>query len=372
MPDGQQRIGLFRPSIREEAVEAAAATLRSGWIGTGPRTKAFEDAFADYVGAPHCVALSSCTTALQLALRTLDLPRGTEVVTTPLTFVSANQVILQEGLKPVFADVQPDTGCIDPRSVSELIGARTGAIIAMHYGGLPCDLDELYTLATTHGVAVVEDCAHACGAVYRGRRIGSHGDLHAFSFQAVKNLPVGDGGALVVRAEEVAERLRRLRWFGISASTYDRTAGRTYRWDYDVSELGLKGAMNDIEAAIGLVQLAHVDDDNARRAVIAERYRIGLAGVSGLEMLRAPDDRSSSHHLFCVLAERRDALVDHLAAYGIETGVHYRPSYTYEMFASDPLPGVESFWRRAISLPMHVLLSDDDVDQVIETIRSGW
>ena len=180
------------------------------------------------VGAPHCVALNSCTTALRLALRVLDLAPGTEVVTSPLTFVSANQAILEESLTPVFADVQPDTGSLDPSSIGERLTERTGAVMVMHYGGTPCDLDEIYALAGERGIAVIEDCAHAFGASYRGRPIGSHGDLHAFSFQAVKNLPVGDGGALTVSSPDVDARLRRLRWFGIDRSTYERApTGRT-------------------------------------------------------------------------------------------------------------------------------------------------
>ncbi len=367
------RIPLFRPLVREDAVDAVAEVLRSGWLGMGPRTQDFEHAFAAYVGAPHCVGLSSGTAAIQLALRVLDLPPGSEVVTTPLTFVSANQAVLHEGLRPVFADVQPDTGNLDAASVAECISERTGAVLLMHYGGYPCDLDELYELARERGAAVIEDCAHACGAVYRGRRIGSHGDLHAFSFHAVKNLPMGDGGALTVRSEAHDARLRRLRWFGISADTYARAAGgRSYSWDYEVAELGFKHHMNDVAAAIGLAQLAHLDEDNARRAEIAARYRDGLAGVPGLELLRREDDRSSSHHLFCLLAERRADLVDKLNAHGVDVGVHYRPSYYYPMFEAEPLAGVESFWRRAVSLPMHVCLKDDDVADVVETIRSGW
>ena len=371
MPE-RARIQLFRPAIRDEAATAVGDVLRSGWLGLGPRTREFEAAFARAVGAPHCVALNSCTTALQLGLRVLDLPHGAEVVSTPLTFVSANQVILQEGLTPVFADVQPATGCVEPESIRERITERSGAIMVMHYGGMPCDLDEIYALARAHGLAVIEDCAHACGASYRGRPVGSHGDLHAFSFQAVKNLPVGDGGALTVASAEIDARLRRLRWFGITSSTFDRSEGGAYRWDYDVAELGVKGAMNDLAAAIGLVQLAVLDADNERRREIAGRYRSGLAGLPGLELLREHDDRVSSRHLFCVLAERRDDLVDRLAANGIETGVHFRPSYTYPMFASEPLPGVESFWRRVISLPLHLGLADGDVDRVIDVIGGGW
>jgi perosamine synthetase len=234
---------LFRPVIHEEAIVGVADALRSGWIGCGPRTREFEEAFAEAVSAPHCVALNSCTIALRLALRVLDLPPGAEVVTSPLTFVSANQAILEESSKPVFADVQPDTGSIDPRSIAECMTERTGAVMVMHYGGTPCDLDEIYDLAHTHDVAVIEDCAYACGASYRGRPIGSHGDLHAFSFQAVKNLPLGDGGALTVASADFDARLRRLRWSGIDRSTFERSSDSAYRWEYEVTELGVKGAM---------------------------------------------------------------------------------------------------------------------------------
>jgi len=366
------RIPLFRPVVREEAVKAVGQVLRSGWLGTGPRTREFEEAFAAHAGAPRCVATSSCTAALQLALRVLDLPPGAEVVTTPLTFVASNQVILQEGLRPVFADVDPTTGNLDPASVSERLGGRAGAILLVHYGGYPCDLKTLYRLGREHGVPVVEDCAHACGASYQGRRIGSHGELHAFSFHAVKNLPAGDGGALTVRSEQLGARLRRLRWFGISADTFERGEGRGYRWDYDVSEVGLKCAMNDVQAAIALAQLAFLDVDNARRGEIAARYRAGLERVPGIELLRSEPDRTSSNHLFCVLAGRRNELVDRLTERGVDVGVHYRPSYCYSMFPGEPLPGVEAFWRRAISLPMHVALTDEQVDEVVAIVREGW
>jgi perosamine synthetase len=369
---GGARVRLFRPVIREEAIEAVGEVLRSGWLGLGPRTEEFERAFAAYIGAARCVGVSSCSGALRLALHVLDLPAGAEVVTTPLTFVGANEVILHEGLTPVFADVQADTGNIDPASVAERISSRSGAILLLHYGGYPCDLEELYELAHETGVTVVEDCAHACGASYRGRRIGSHGELHAFSFQAVKNLPMGDGGALTVRRDEQYLRLRKLRWFGIDTDTYARASGRSYRWDYAVEELGFKHHMNDVQAAIGLAQLEHLDGDNARRRALAARYRAGLTGVGGIELLRQDDDRESSHHLFCILAERRDDLVDRLAEHGIDVGVHYRPSYDYPMFEGGPLPKVEAFWRRVISLPMHMGLADDDVDRVVAVIRGGW
>jgi len=367
-----ERIPLFRPLIRDEAITAAADVLRSGWLGLGSKTREFERAFARYVDMPFCVGTSSCSGALQLALRLLDLSPGAEVITTPLTFVAGNQIILQERLRPVFADVDPTTGNISVASVAGLLSEATGAVLLVHYGGYPCDLDEHYALARANGVPVIEDCAHACGAVYKGRRIGSYGDLHAFSFHAIKNLPMGEGGALTVRSSEHDARLRRLRNFGIDLDTHERVSGSVYRWDYGVSELGFKFYLDDVHAAIGLVQLDRLEADNARLAQLARRYRRGLAGVPGIELLREQEDRRSSHHLFCALAEGRDTLLLKLGERGIHAGVHYRPSYDYPLFKGAPLPGVESFWRRAVSLPMHLHLTDEQVDRIVYTIAEGW
>ena len=231
-------------------------------------------------------ASTPAQSALHLALRLLDLPPGSEVITTALSFVSTNHVILYEGCRPVFADVQPETGNLDVAAVRAKITERTQAIILIHYGGYPCDLDEFYALAREMGnIPVIEDCAHACGASYRGQRIGSHGDLHAFSFHAVKNLPMGDGGALTVRSQAHDARLRKLRWLGINVDTYQRMVPGGYRWAYNVDEVGFKYHMNDIQAAIGLGQLPYVDQDNARRAEIAALYREELAGVPGAALV---------------------------------------------------------------------------------------
>lgn len=366
------RIPLFRPLISEDAVKAVADVLRSGWLGTGPKTLAFEQAFADYIGAPHCVGLNSCTSALHLGLHLLDLEPGSEVISAALNFVSVNHVILYEGCRPVFADVQPDTGNLDVSSVAERITERTAAVILMHYGGYPCDLDEFYALAQERGLRVIEDCAHACGATYKGKRVGSHGDIHAFSFHAVKNLPMGDGGALTVRYPVQAERLRRLRWLGIDRETFERRGRDAYLWEYDVTELGFRYAMNDVHAAVGLAQLSYLDAENAVRADIAGKYRLALSGVPGIELLEQGEDRTSSNHLFCVLAEERDSLVDKLRSAGVEAGVHYRRNDLYPMYEEHDLPNTERFWRRAVSLPMHLELRDEHIEYVADVIRGGW
>jgi len=366
------RVSLFRPVICEEAIEAVCNVLRSGWLGLGPKTQAFEKAFADYVGAPCCVGLNSCTSALHLGLHLLNLSSGAEVITTPLTFVSTNHAILYEKCRPVFADIQPETGNLDVQSVAACITERTGAILLVHYGGYPCDLDEFYALARERRIPLIEDCAHACGATYKGKRIGSHGDIHAFSFQAVKNLPMGEGGALTVRSGEHDTRLRRLRCLGLDRDTFRRSEHQAYHWDYDVTEVGFKYYMNDIHAAIGLAQLLHLDESNARRSAIAAQYRELLSGVPGVRLLQYTDDRTSSFHLFCILAERRDALVEKLRAGGVDVSVHYRRNDHYPMYEEQDLPNAERFWRRVISLPMQLSLTDGQIEYVAEIIRAGW
>jgi dTDP-4-amino-4,6-dideoxygalactose transaminase len=366
-------VPLFRPAIREEAVAAASQTLRSGWIGMGPRAAELESAFAAYVEAAHCVGVSSGTAAIQLALRALRLPAGAEVVTTPITFVSANEAILEEGLTPVFADVDATTGSLDPASVAERVGPRTGAILVMHYAGYPADVDAFEALAARTGVALVADCAHACGAAYRGRPIGGGNGLHAFSFDPVKNLPTMGAGAVTTDSPELAERLRRLRSAGVTVDTFERVRRSGYEWDYEVPERGLRAHLNDVAAAVALAQLPFVDEDNRRRAELVARYRAGLGGVPGIELLRHDDpERRSSNHLFCVLAERRDELLRKLREAGVDAGVHYRRNDDFALFERAELPAAESFSRRALSLPLFVGLRDEQVDAIVETVRSGW
>jgi perosamine synthetase len=367
-----ERIPLFRPLIREQTIQAVGEVLRSGWLGLGPKTASFEKAFADYVGISYCVGLNSCTSALHLGLHLLDLPAGSEVITTALTFVSTNHVILYENCRPVFADIERDTGNLDIHSVSDRITERTAAIMLMHYAGYPCDIEQFYALARQRNIPIVEDCAHACGAEYKGKRIGSHGDIHAFSFHPVKNLPMGDGGALTIRSDEYHRRLKRLRWLGISADTFQRTGPEGYRWNYDVSELGFKYHMNDVQAAIGLAQLDWLDRDNARRASIAAQYRQQLSGVPGIRLLEYKNDRKSSCHLFCILAEQRDALIDKLGVNQVDVSVHYPRNDRYSMYEEHELPNTEYFWRHVISLPMHLVLTDNHVEYITDIIRKGW
>lgn len=363
-------IALFRPVVAEEAVLAAAEVLRSGWPGPGPVVERFEQAFAAMVEAPHAVAVSSGTAALHLSLRLLDLEPGDEVIVSPITFVGANEVVLQMGCVPVFVDVDPCTGLIDPDAVAAAIGPRTTAIVATHLTGRPADLGVLYDLAERHDLALVEDAAHACGTTLDGAPIGSHPGSQAFSFQATKNLTTVDGGMLCLRTAAEAERARRLRWMGIDRSTWARQGATGYEWAYDVDEVGHKYTMHDLAAAIGLHQLPHLAAGNARRRQIARCYEQGLGDLPGVSVAPATPGAVSATYLATALVDRRDELIRALAADDIATGVHYRRNDDHHVFGGcRDLPGAERYWRRTISLPCHLVLTDHDVERVVACVR---
>lgn len=364
-----EEIPLASSTFSEEAIRAAADVLRSGWSGPGSEVGAFERELAARVGASFAVATGSATDALQIAVTLADLPVGAEVITTPNTFVSTNHVLLWAGLVPVFADIETHTGNIDVDSIAAQITEATRAIMVVHYAGYPCDLDGVYELARRHELVVIEDGAHALGARYRGRPIGSHGGLCAFSFQSTKNLSTVDGGALMIGDGELAARARRLRWMGIDADTYERHTETGYHWEYDVAEVGFRSTMSDLNAAIGRAGLSTLDAGNARRAEIADRYRAGLATLDGVEPMRHDNDRISAHYLFAVTFEEgRDRVLAHLRDHGVGAGVHYKANDRYPVYKPAYLPAAHWFADHVLSLPMHIDLRDDQVDRVIELV----
>jgi len=322
---------------------------------------------AEYIDVPHMVALNSATAALDLALRLLDIHEGEEVIVPTMTFVSTAHAVVYNRATPVFADADETTLNIDIDDVARKITPRTKAIIPVHFGGRPVDMDRLRAVAGE--IPIIEDAAHACGSEYKGRKCGSLGDLACFSFQAVKNLATGDGGALAMNNKAMADRAKRLRWLGIDKGTWDRTEGNhAYLWDYSVDEIGFKSHMNDINAAIGLVQLRKLERMNARRLEIARRYAEGLRDLPWLQLpVDDSADSKSSWHIYCVQSDYRDDLNAFLGQQGIGTGVHYRPIHSYKCYGSQPhLPTAEKAFGRILSLPMHPGLTDDDIDYVID------
>ena len=215
-------IQLFKPKICDAAIQSVSETLQSGWIGLGPKVEQFEADFCKYTGCNHAVALNSATSGLHLAMELLGIEKDDEVITTPMTFVSTNHAILYQKAKPIFVDVEYDTLNIDVSKIEEKINQKTKAIICVHYSGYPCDLDEIYNLASNYNLAVIEDCAHAVGAEYNGLKIGNNSNMAVFSFHAVKNLPIGDGGMIVMDDPEIYERAKKMRWMGINKDTYSR------------------------------------------------------------------------------------------------------------------------------------------------------
>ena len=366
-------IPVFKPSVGEEEITAVADVLRSGWWGLGPKTEEFEQKFAQYVGAKYAVGVNSATAALHLALAICNVEGG-EVITTPMTFISTNHAILYNNAIPVFADIEEDTLNIDPQEVARKVTDKTRAIMVVHYGGHACDMDAIYEIARPRGLKVIEDAAHACGGEHKGRRIGSlPSDATCFSFHAVKNLATGDGGMVTVQGEELDKRLRRLRWMGITKDTWSRVDDVSkYSWYYNVEELGFKCHMNDIAGAIGLVQLAKLERTNARRREIVMRYNEAFADLGWLERPVEKEYARSAMHNYVVKLEDRDRFMTYLQEKGIATGMHYIPNHLYNMYRPYylPLPVTERVWKKLVTLPLFPDLTDENVDYIVNVIRS--
>lgn len=360
-------IPLLRPSVTQAEIDAVVETLKSGWWGLGPKTAQFEKEFAAYIGVKHAIALNSATAALHLALEAMDLPAG-EVIVPPITFVSTAWAVIYAGHKPVFADVDEKTLNISSESIEKAITPQTRAIIPVHYSGRPVDL-----AAIEHfGLPVIEDCAHACGARYGGKPVGSR-NIGCFSFHAVKNLATGDGGMITTNDSALAQKLVPLRWVGIDKSTWVR-AERHYGWDYHVISKGYKVHMNDLAASLGLAQLRRLDEMNRRRREIADIYRQELSNLDWLQLPEPSDEtRESSWHCFAVRLERRDDFIKWLLDHEISAGVHYRPTYHHPAFKefADPadFPVAEREWQRLATIPLFSALTDSELDHIIATIR---
>lgn len=368
----QTPIALFRPFLGEEEVQAVSEVLRSGWLGQGPRTEEFERSFAQYAGAAHTVAVNSCTSALSIAMQLLDVGPGDEVIVPAVTFVATSHAVAYHRARPVFCDVDPETLNMDIEDAAARISPRTRAILPVHYGGRPMEVDRLRERIGT-GLPIIEDAAHACGSFYKGRAIGGHGNVACFSFQAVKNLTAGDGGAIAFPSDRGVDRARVLRWLGINRDTWDRTKLPSQLWwQYEVDDITLKYQMNDIAAAIAIVQLEKLDAMNARRRAIAERYTAGFADNPRVQTppMDTPHSRSS-WHLYAIRVDNRDALHIALKEHGIASGVHYKPVHLYGCYGHNPtLPVAEEQCARLLSLPMHPGLSDDDADRVIDAVNA--
>jgi len=365
-------MNFFHTHISPLAYDLIKETLDSTFISEGKRVKQFEEALASQLGLANPVAVNSGTSALHLALVLAGVGPGDEVILPAQTFVASGLVILMQRATPVFADIDPSTGNISPESIKEKITVRTKAIIPVHWGGYPCDLDEIKTIANEHGLTVIEDAAHALGATYKGRPIGSISRFAAFSFQAIKNLTTGDGGALCCANQEDARQAVIRRWFGIDrANSRPSILGER---EYDLTDLGYKYHMNDLAASLGLANLADFKDRLRRRQENARVYREELGNVAGLTLLRADPDRTHAYWLFTILVERREAFIRKLASAGVPSSVVHMRIDKNTVFGGprQEMPGQTHFNDRQVSIPVHEALSGEDILRVGAAIKRGW
>jgi perosamine synthetase len=364
------------PDLSTAEIDAVTDVLRSSWITTGPRAKEFEATFAAAVDAPQCVAVNSCTAALHLALEAARVRPGDEVIVPTMTFAASAEVVRYLGATPVLVDVRASDHNVDVGAIQRAITNRTRAILPVHFGGVPADMDEIVALARTRDLAVIADAAHAFPCRYKGRNVGTLADVTCFSFYATKTITTGEGGAAVTARQKWAERMRIMSLHGISRDAWKRYMAEG-SWYYEIVAPGFKYNLGDIAAALGVAQLARADAMRARRAAIAGRYDDAFGGEETIELLRCPPDRTSAHHLYVVkLAPHvdRNGFIEQLRARGIGASVHFIPLHEHPYyretygFRPESLPVAHDAFRRSVSLPLYSAMTDEQVDRVIRTV----
>jgi dTDP-4-amino-4,6-dideoxygalactose transaminase len=368
-----------RALIEEDDIRAVLEVLRSGWLTTGPRVREFESGFARYTGASHAVALSSCTAALHLALAAIGITEEDEVILPTMTFATSGEVVLYFKARPVLVDCQKGSFHVDPEQIARAITRRTRAILPVHYAGYPCDMDAILAIAQQHGLRVIEDAAHALPSRYKSRIVGTLGNITCFSFYATKTLTTGEGGMATTESPELAERMRMLSLHGISKDAWKRYSAEG-TWRYDILEAGYKYNLTDIQAALGLSQLAKCDAMRERRVAIAKRYSDGLSSLEAYEVPSAPQ-HTHAWHLYVLQVQPaalridRDRVIDELKKRGIGTSVHFIPLHLHTLYQQQlgyrngQFPNAEESFSRAISLPIYPGLTEQDTDRVIEALH---
>jgi dTDP-4-amino-4,6-dideoxygalactose transaminase len=368
------------PAIEEAEVQEVVSSMKSGWLGTGPKVMRFENDFKAYKHTSHAIAVNSCTAALHLSLLAADLRPGDEVITTPLTFCATVNAIIHAGATPVLADVDPVTMNLDPREVERWITKRTRAVVPVHFAGRPCDMDALLNLAVHHDLKVIEDCAHAIETEYNGHKAGTLGNFGCFSFYSTKNIVTGEGGMVLTQQEEDAARIKVLALHGMSKDAWKRFGDEGYK-HYQVVEAGFKYNMMDLQAAIGIHQLQRIEPYWQRRAKIWQRYQEAFAELPlGLPATVEPGTRHA-HHLYTIMVDEartgfsRDEFLNAMTQQNVGVGVHYMsiPEHPYyqKTFGWKPEdhPHAMRLGRQTVSLPISAKLTDDDVEDVIQAVK---
>ena len=380
-PIAARFIPLAKPTLGPEEEQAVIDALRSGWLTSGPHVQAFETAFAETVSAPCAVGVSSCTAALHLCLAHLGLRPGDEIITSPLTWASTGNTMLNMGAKVVFADIRRDSLNIDPDAIERAITDRTRAIMPVHLAGRPCDLDAIYAVADKHGVAVVEDAAHALGAAYKGIPIGSFGQYTCFSFYAIKNITTMEGGIITVKDTDAAGHLRLLAANGMQATAWERYGRSAAASPAQVVEPGYKYLMGNVSAAMGVEQLKKFASFKAARRRIAGLYQAVLADLDEVVLPEAPDDCAHAWHLYIIrlrldkLSKTRDEIAAALRRENVGTGVHFLGLHLHQYYRQvlrikpEDLPEATAASYEVLSLPLHPQMTDKNVHEVVAALK---
>lgn len=367
-------IPLSKPYITDE-IKKISKVLKSGWLTSGPKTEEFENKFARYVNAKHALAVATCTDALHISLASLNIKPGDEIITTPMTFIATSHIIEWLKARPVFVDIQEDTFNINPDKLFDAMTFKTKAIIPVHMAGHPCDMKEITKFSKANNLSVIEDAAHAPGAEYKDKKIGSLSYATCFSFYATKNMTTGEGG-MITTNEDIKDKLQKLSYFGIDKEAYKRY-DKKGKWYYEVDSLGYKCNMDSIHAAIGIEQLKKLDSFNKRRRKIAELYTEELEDTGIITPIEKPYVKSSWHLYIIRLPKsiNRAKFIDNMAKNNVGCSVHFLPIHLHPYyrkkygFKKGDFPVAEKVYENMVSLPIYPLMSNGDVEYVIKTIK---
>jgi len=371
-------IRLFKPSLGEEELDNIKEAFQRAWLGLGPFVSKFEKEWTEYIGCKESIGVNSGTAALHLAVSAFKFPKGSKVLVPAMTFVSTANAALYNGLRPVFVDVNEEGIGISIDDLKSKYDRDCVAVMPVHFGGYPVPMDELMEWARSKNLKVIEDCAHCAGGSYKGKKLGTWGDIGCFSFEEKKGMTTGDGGMICSDDKDLVASLRHTRWCGINKDTWERFsenqntgASDAYHWYYEVKEVGYKYNMNDLSAAIGLAQLKKLDRMRKRRAEIVERYVKGIKDCKNVRPGLPYDAKDSSYWIFMVRTKERDRFIVYMKGRGVSTGVHYMPLTMHPLYVKydADLPVTKRIWREFVTLPLFPDLTDEEVDYVIACIR---
>jgi perosamine synthetase len=370
-------IRLFKPSLSDEELQMVKEAFDRSWVGLGPMVNMFEEEWAKFVGAEMAIGLNSATAALHLALAAFNFPEGKKVLVPTLTFSATASAILYNRLIPVFVDSNPETLGMDLDDMKNKYDDDVVAVMPVHYAGHPVPMDELIPWARSKGLKIIEDCAHTSGAIYKGKALGTWGDIGCYSFEEKKLMTTGDGGMMVTNEPDLFKDVKAMRWVGIdkdnwkTAQAYTKANYDALHWFYELNVLGYKYNMNDLAASIGLAQLKKLPAMNKRRSEIICLYMDGIKNIQGIKPLLPYEAEKYVYQMFGIRAEKRDDLMIYLKSKGIATGCHYTPLSLQPLFRNwgNTCPFVEKEADKFITLPLHSDLIDDEVDYIVKCLR---